>query len=198
MDEPLVIRSTDPLLSTLNFTPYHSIVERRVVPFFPTPNESSNIDIDTPWGDSLTGRKGDFLVSEAATPSDFWPIDPVIFEESYILIRPGYCVKKAVTLLIPLVEITHDPDQKVTIQTLEGSTTVRAGDFFLAKGVQGEIWPIPKEGIENVMLPEDLFQTYKIESNKAGTPVEPAPIYAKTEENINTRNWLLRLFRFFR
>lgn len=151
--EPLVITSNHPILDKLNFKPYRSIVERRVVPFFPGPDEPQTMVIKTPWGAEITARKGDFLVSEVDTPNDYWSIDPVIFEESYVIIRPGYCVKKAVTLLVPLTDITGDPDRQVTVVTLEGEETVRAGDFYLAKGVKGEIWPYPKEKIKNVMKP---------------------------------------------
>jgi hypothetical protein len=155
MSEPLVITSHDPILQRLDFKPYRSKVERRVVPFFPPPNEPQTLLIHTPWGTDLTAHKGDFLVSEVETPNDYWPIDPVIFEESYVIIRPGYCVKKAITLLVPLTDITHDPDRKVTVITLEGGETVRAGDFYLAKGVKGEIWPYPKEKIKDVMMPAE-------------------------------------------
>ena len=153
MTEPLVITSSDPALQRLNFKPYRSTVERRVVPFFPSPDEPQSMEIKTPWGTELTAKKGDFLISEVETPDDYWPIDPVIFEESYVIIRPGYCVKKAVTLLVPLTDITGDPDQPVTVLTMEGSETVRAGDFYLAKGIKGELWPYPKEKIGNVMKP---------------------------------------------
>jgi len=155
MSEPLLITSTDPILSKLNFKPYRSKVERRVVPFLPGPNEPQTLEINTPWGTQLTARKGDFLVSEVATPNDYWAIDPVIFEESYIIIRPGYCIKKAITLLTPLTDLTHDPDREVTVLTLEGSETVRAGDFYLANGIKGEIWPYPKEKIDDVMMPAE-------------------------------------------
>jgi hypothetical protein len=153
MTEPLLITSSDPILGQLKFKPYRSKVERRVVPFFPAPDEAQTMEIDTPWGTQLTARKGDFLISEIETPNDYWPIDPVIFEESYAIIRPGYCVKRAITLLVPLTDVTHDPDRKVTVVTLEGSETVRAGDFYLAKGIRGEIWPYPKEKIDDVMMP---------------------------------------------
>src|SRR5512143_2104549 len=131
MREPLLITSNDPILETLPFKPYRSTVERRVVPFFPAPGEPQTMEIDTPWGTQITARKGDFLVSEVETPNDYWPIDPVIFEGSYEIVRPGYCVKKAITLLVPLIEITGDPDREVTVRTLEGEETVRAGDFYL-------------------------------------------------------------------
>lgn len=153
--EPIVITSNDPILGELHFKSYRSKVERRVVPFFPAPNEPQTMEINTPWGVQITARKGDFLISEIDTPNDYWPIDPVIFEESYVIIRPGYCVKKAVTLLVPLTEITDDPNRKVTIVTIEGSETVKAGDFYLAKGVKGELWPYPKEKIDDVMMPVD-------------------------------------------
>jgi hypothetical protein len=155
MNDPMVITSSDTLLDTLSFKPYRSKVERRVIPFMPAPDEVQSLNIKTPWGTMLTAKSGDFLISELDKPNDFWPIDAQIFEDSYVLIRPGYCVKKAVTLLTPLTEVTGDPDMLVTVVTLEGSETVRAGDFFLAKGVQGEVWPYPKEKINQVMMPAD-------------------------------------------
>lgn len=155
MSEPLLITSSDPILETLRFRPYRSTVERCVIPFFPAPNEAQTMDINTPWGVRLTAHKGDFLISEVDTPDDYWPIDPVIFDESYVITRPGYCMKKAITLLVPLTDITGDPDRKVTVATLEGNETVRAGDFYLAKGIRGEIWPYPKEKIGDVMAPAE-------------------------------------------
>lgn len=155
MSSPLIIKSTDSILTKLNFKPYRSKVERRVVPFLPGPDEPQALEINTPWGTQLTAHKGDFLVSEVATPNDYWAIDPVIFEESYVITRPGYCAKKAITFLTPLTEITGDPDKEVTVVTLEGAETVRAGDFYLAKGVKGEIWPYPKEKIADVMVPAE-------------------------------------------
>ena len=151
--DPVVITSSNSILQSLKFRPYRNKVERRVVPFLPAPNEPQTLEIDTPWGTHLTARKGDFLVSEVEAPDDYWAIDPVIFEESYVIVRPGYCVKKAVTLLVPLTDITRDPDRQVTVVTLEGEETVRAGDFYLAKGIKGEIWPYPKEKINDVMAP---------------------------------------------
>jgi len=154
MDNKLTITSDDPILQTLNFKPYRSKTERRVIPFMPAPSEPQFMDITTPWGAVLTARSGDFLISEIDKPNDFWPIDAVIFEESYVLIRPGYCIKKAVTLLTPLTEVTEgDPDVMVTVVSMEGAVTVRAGDFCLAKGVKGEVWAYPKEKIEHVMMP---------------------------------------------
>jgi len=153
--DSLTITSSDSILEKLDFKPYRSKVERRVVPFFPSPTEPQTMEIKTPWGAQLTARKGDFLISEVETPDDYWPIDPVIFEESYVIVRPGYCVKKAITLLVPLTELTKDPEREVTVVSLEGPETVRAGDFYLAKGIRGEIWPYPKEKIDDVMMPAD-------------------------------------------
>jgi hypothetical protein len=57
-------------------------------------------------------------------------------------------------LLVPLTDFTGgDESQQVTVVTLEGSETVPAGDFYLAKGVKGEIWPYPKEKVKDVMMP---------------------------------------------
>ena len=155
MRAPIVISSDDSILRTLNFRPYRSKVERRVIPFLPAPGEPQSMEVSTPWGAQLTAKFGDFLVSEVDTPSDYWPIDPQIFEESYVIIRPGYCVKKALTLLVPLTDITGDPEREVTIISLEGPETVKAGDFYLAKGIKGEVWPYPKEKVADVMLPAD-------------------------------------------
>jgi len=154
MSKPIVITSDDPILESLHFKPYRSKVERRVIPFLPSPDDPQTLEVKTPWGAVLTAKKGDFLVSEVNTPDDYWPIDPVIFEESYIITRPGYCAKNAITLLVPLTEITNgNPDQEITVISLEGPQTVRAGDFFLAKGIKGEVWPYPKEKIDEVMTP---------------------------------------------
>jgi hypothetical protein len=156
MSDPIVITSNDPILQELNFKAYRSKVERRVVPFLPDPSEPQTMDIYTPWGAQLTARSGDFLVSEVDTPNDYWPIDPVIFEESYIITRPGYCTKNAVTLLVPLTDITDgDPDRSVTVVSLEGPETVRAGDFYLARGIKGEVWAYPKAKVSAVMTPAE-------------------------------------------
>lgn len=156
MSKPIVITSDDPILEALDFKPYRSKVERRVVPFLPENGDPQTLEVKTPWGAILTAKKGDFLVSEVSAPHDYWPIDPLIFEESYLITRPGYCAKNAVTLLVPLTDVTNgDPDQKVTVVSLEGAETVRAGDFFLAKGIKGEIWPYPKEKIDEVMTPAE-------------------------------------------
>lgn len=151
--EPVIITSRDPIIETLNFKPYRNKVERRVVLFFPAPGEPQTLEIDTPWNTHMTARKGDFLISEIETPNDYWSIDPVIFDDSYVITRPGYCAKKAITLLVPLTDITDDPDRQVTVVTLEGDETVRAGDFYLAKGIKGEVWPYPKEKVKDVMMP---------------------------------------------
>lgn len=156
MSELIVITSDDAILKTLNFKPYRSKVERRVTSFVPDPDKPQSMDVNTPWGVQLTAKFGDFLISEVDTPNDCWPIDATIFEESYIIIKPGYCIKKAITLLVPLTEVSDgDPDRQVEVVSMEGPVTVRAGDFYLAKGIKGEIWPYPKEKVEDVMTPAD-------------------------------------------
>ena len=156
MNEPIVVTASDALLNTLSFKPFRSKVERRVIPFMPLPNEPQSMEIKTPWGTVLTASSGDLLISEMETPNDFWPIKPEIFEASYVLIRPGYCIKRAITLLTPLTDLTNgNEDAMVTVVTLEGAETVRAGDFYLARGVKGEVWPYPKEKITQVMIPAE-------------------------------------------
>ena len=156
MDNTIIVSSDDPILKSLNFKPYRSKVERRVLPFMPRPDEPQTMEVNTPWGQQLTARRGDMLVSEVDKPGDFWPVDPLIFDASYILTRPGFCVKKALTWLVPLIDITNgDPDRSVTVVSLEGAETVRAGDFYLARGVKGEVWAYPIDKINEVMTPAD-------------------------------------------
>jgi len=154
MKKPVVLMPDDPVLKSLNFKPYRSMVKRRVEPFVPEDDQPQTMDVSTPWGSKLTARKGDLLVSELDKPDDIWPIDAHIFDETYIIISPGICIKRAVTLLVPLIDVTNgDEDQMVMVHTFEGPVTVRAGDFLLAKGVKGEIWPYPKDKAAKIMKP---------------------------------------------
>ena len=154
MKEPIFLMPDDPVIKSLNFKPYRNMVTRRVEPFIPEDGQPQTMDVSTPWGSKLTAKKGDLLVSEMDKPDDIWPIDADIFDETYIIISPGLCIKRAVTLLVPLTDVTNgDEDQMVMIHTFEGPVTVRAGDFLLAKGVKGEIWPYPKDKAVQIMKP---------------------------------------------
>jgi hypothetical protein len=154
MTEPLVLMSDDPVLNSLNFKPYRNAALRRALPFLPEENQPQSMEVTTPWGSKLKVKKGDFLISELDKPDDVWPIDARIFDETYLVTAPGLCIKRAATLLAPLTELTcGDEDRMVTVHTLEGPETVRAGDFFLAKGVKGEIWPFPKTKARETMKP---------------------------------------------
>lgn len=130
------------------------MVARHVIPFVPKSGEPQTMQVATPWGSTLTAKAGDLLVSEIDKPDDKWPIDSHIFDETYLVTAPGLCIKRAITLLVPLTDVTNgDEDQMVTVHTLEGAETVRAGDFLLAKGVRGEIWPFPKAKADRIMKP---------------------------------------------
>jgi hypothetical protein len=154
MKAPISLMSDDPILNFLNFKPYRNMVARHVAPFSPKDDEPQTMDVVTPWGATLTAKKGDLLVSELDKPDDMWPIDSQIFDDTYLITAPGFCIKRAITLLVPLTDLTDgDEDQTVLIHTLEGSETVRAGDFLLAKGIRGEIWPYPKDKAERIMKP---------------------------------------------
>ncbi|HUI87452.1 MAG TPA: hypothetical protein VLX61_01880 [Anaerolineales bacterium] len=154
-----MLTSWDPILEDLHFKSYRSKVERRVEPYRPGPNEPTSIRIKTPWGEELIARAGDFLISEIDKPDDKWPIKADIFEETYVIVRPGYCVKRALTRLVPMIEVTQgNEDQLVTVYSLEGVETVRAGDFYLARGVKGEIWAYPKEKVSQAMVLVDEEQ----------------------------------------
>lgn len=152
MTEPIVLASNSPLLDTLNFKPYRNTAIRRVRSFMPTSQEKQTIELKTPWGTMLTAKKGDMLLSELDKPEDAWPVDAEIFDKSYMIVEPGVCMKRAVTMLVPLREATNgDENQMVIIESLEGPETVRAGDFYLAKGISGEIWAYPNEKVKAIM-----------------------------------------------
>jgi len=152
MTEPIELTALDPIIDKLNFKSYRSTVERRFDRFIPKPGEPDEIEIPTPWGESLTATPGDYLVSGVDNPDDQWPVEAEIFEKSYEIVSPGVCVKKALTRLVPLVDVTGgDADQLVTVYTLEGPETVRAGDFYLARGIHDEIWTYPKDKVSQVM-----------------------------------------------
>jgi hypothetical protein len=156
MTNQIEITQLHPILEKLHFKKYQSTVERRCKRFLPRPGEPDRMEIPTPWGESLTAKAGDYLVSELDNPDDSWPVDADVFENSYEIVQPGVCIKKALTELAPLVDVTGgDADQMVTVYTLEGPETVRAGDFYLARGIYGEIWTYPKDKVENVMKPVD-------------------------------------------
>lgn len=156
MKEPIILKSDDPILNTIKFKPYRNMVQRRVVPFVLGEGQPQTMEVITPWGARLVAKKGDLLVGELNAPDDMWPVSPEIFDASYMVISPGICVKRAVTLLAPLTDLTDgDEDQTVIIHTLEGVDTVRAGDFLLAKGVKGEIWPYPKAKAAEIMRPAE-------------------------------------------
>ena len=102
----------------------------------------------TPWGAELVVEKGDYIVNEIDNPDNRWPVQQDIFEMTYLEIRPGFYIKRATVQLIPLWDFTRDLEQLVRIHTLEGVVTVRSGDFYLARGAKGEIWPMPKDKVE--------------------------------------------------
>lgn len=141
--EKLEIHAGDSLLKRLEFKPYRCMDQRLAIQFMPSAEEPQVRELATPWGETLVANKGDYIVSEIDKPVDRWPVDREIFERSYIEVSPGHFIKNALIFLTPLVEVTKNPDQYVTIQTIEGDVTVRAGDFFLARGVKGEVWPYP-------------------------------------------------------
>jgi len=153
MSEPLVITSQDPILKTLRFKPFLNSEERRVEQYLPGPNEPQRIEVKTPWGAVLIAKNGHYLVSDIGKPGERWPVDKEVFESTYLITRPGFCMKNAVTELVPMVDLTNgDPDQIVTVQTMEGPETVRAGDFYLARGVKGEIWPYPVHRMTGTLM----------------------------------------------
>jgi hypothetical protein len=106
MTNQIEITQLHPILEKLHFKKYQSTVERRCKRFLPGPGEPDRMEIPTPWGESLTAKAGDYLVSELDNPDDSWPVDADVFENSYEIVQPGVCIKKALTELAPLVDVT--------------------------------------------------------------------------------------------
>lgn len=156
VSDPFVLMSDDPILQKLKFRGFRNSMLRKVMSFSPEPGQPQTMEVKTPWGSMLTAKSGDKLISELDKPEDFWPVDSKIFDETYMIIKPGFCIKRAITMIVPLVDVVDgNENQMVTVHTLEGPETVRAGDFYLARGVKGEIWPYPKEKVLNNMRPVD-------------------------------------------
>lgn len=143
----LEISPGDAILKKLDFKPYRYTTKRSAKQYLPGEDQPQTISVKTPWGGVLRGEKGDYLVNEYGNPDNQWVVRQDLFEETYQELDQGIYHKKAIVELVPLTEITHDPDQEITIHSLEGSLTVRSGDFHLARGVEGKIWPAPNKEI---------------------------------------------------
>jgi hypothetical protein len=151
MSKPYDLRAQDPIIKKLKFKPFRYKQERQAVQFLPEPGKAQTMSIITPWGGELIVERGDYIVNELDSPENRWPVKKDIFEATYIQVRPGVCIKRALVHLYPLWEFTKDLEQLVRVHTQEGVVTVRAGDFYLAKGVKNEIWPMPKEKVESTL-----------------------------------------------
>lgn len=155
MTEPLHLRPSDSVIRTLKFKRYRNSVVRHAEQFLPEADEPQTKEVKTPWGETLVAKNKDYIVHEAENPGDRWPVNREVFENSYQEVQPGRFVKRPFTYLVPLVDITGDPDRMVTVHTMEGAVTVRAGDFYLSRGKKGEIWPFPREKVKSDLQPVD-------------------------------------------
>lgn len=150
------IKSDSPYLKILNFRPYCCAgSERNAEQYVPSDGEPETKEIQAPWGGVLTAEAGDYIVSDIENPNDSWVVKKDIFDTTYSKTSKNTFIKSANVLLVPLTEITGDPDEVVIVHTLEGPMEVRSGDFYLAMGVEKEIWPIPKEKVETEFIPLD-------------------------------------------
>lgn len=147
------IRADDALIQQLDFKTYRYTTKRQAQQFTPDADQPQTVDVKTPWGGTLTGKRGDYLVNEYENPDDRWVVEKEIFEATYQEDASGVYRKKAAVDLVPLTQVTHDPDQEVIVYSTEGPVTARAGDFFLARGVNGELWPMPKNKVESSLEP---------------------------------------------
>ncbi|GAB4579830.1 MAG: hypothetical protein Fur0022_25690 [Anaerolineales bacterium] len=153
MSQPIEIRAQDSALKRLKFKVYRYKQERQAYQFWPKDGEPPTKVILTPWGAELIAQAGDYIVNEIGTPENSWPVQKDIFEETYVETQPGIYIKRAYVSLYPLSEFTKDPEQLVSVHTLEGVVTVRAGDFYLCRGVKGEVWPMPNDKVLTTLVP---------------------------------------------
>jgi hypothetical protein len=156
METPIEIKSDDPILENIEFKFFGYRDSRLAKQFLPDPDMPQTTSIQSPWGFSLTAKRGDYIVWDVANPDDIWTVNQEIFEGSHSEETPGTGIfhKHAMVALVPLLAFTKgDPDKFVTIYTLEGPQTVPAGIFHLARGIKGEIWPFPSEKIEMSLYP---------------------------------------------
>jgi hypothetical protein len=149
MSQPIEIRAQDYILKQLPFKSYRYKQGRQAVQFLPNHGDPQTMVIQTPWGAELVAEKGDYIVNDTDSPDNRWPVQQDIFESTYVEIRPGYYIKRAIVHLYPLKDFTKDPEQLVRVHTLEGVVTVRSGDFYLARGIKGEVWPMPNDKVES-------------------------------------------------
>jgi hypothetical protein len=152
MSQPIDIRAQDYILQQLPFKSYRYTQERQAVKFSPNTGEPQTMLLHTPWGAELVVEKGDYIVNEIDTPDNRWSVQQDIFESTYVEIQRGIYIKRAVVHLYPLRDFTKDPEQLVRVHTLEGVITVRSGDFYLARGIKGEIWPMPNDKVETSLI----------------------------------------------
>jgi hypothetical protein len=151
MKKSIELKADDPILKQVKFKVYSYKDQRVAKQFLPAPDEPETQEIQVSWGDTLTLKRGDYLVSDANNPGEAWPVEREIFEQSHQETVPGTGYFKKITLvsLVPLTTFTDgDPNQLVTIHSLEGAETVPAGKYHLARGIKGEIWAYPNEKIE--------------------------------------------------
>ncbi len=155
MSDPVVLRSDDDVVRNAKYTIYGYRDRRIAKQFLPAPDEPQTFEIEVPWGGTLMGKTGDYIVSSADDPTDSWPVERDIFEKSHKEEEPGSGIfkKTATVAMVPLTEFTNgDPDQMVTVFSLEGAETVPAGRFHLARGIKNEIWVYPSHKIvENLI-----------------------------------------------
>ncbi len=93
-------------------------------------------EVKTPWGATLTGKRGDYVVFDAAKPEDRWVVERTIFDATYEQAAPDRFRKKATVQALAMSE----PFQ---VETLEGVVDGAAGDY-LARGAKGEYYVIPR------------------------------------------------------
>lgn len=83
-------------------------------------------------GDLLTGRAGDWAVSDGI---DRWTVADGVFRATYVAAGDGRWRKAARVRAVRV-------DERVEVMTLEGRAVAEAGDWVV-RNPSGESWPVP-------------------------------------------------------
>lgn len=102
--------------------------------------DRDEFSVVTSWGATLTGKRGDFRVWDSSNPADEWIVEEAIFAQTYLEVQSGQFVKTATVEVIEMGE-------PFIVETLEGDVRGEARDF-LARGVKGEYYVIPRSFFE--------------------------------------------------
>ena len=100
--------------------------------------DRDEFQVNTSWGATLTGKRGDYRVWDAANPADEWIVEESLFAKTYEEFEPGRFRK---TATVDVLELSAP----AVVETLEGDVEGEPGEHLLARGAEGEYYLIPHD-----------------------------------------------------